>query len=177
MTKNYFHLPFALAGLFLFCCLYVSPVFCASSALEEYLQKPEPDFSWKIRKEDNQKDYKIYDIKLTSQKWQDIVWTHQLFVIIPNKLRSTPSALLFITGGSNKSGEPNWTDAGSGEADLFAKIAIASQYPVAILRQVPNQPLMGDKVEDALISYTLDQFLKTKDKTWPLLFPHGQKRC
>ena len=42
---------------------------------------------------------------------------------------------------------------------------------VALLWQVPNQPLYGDLTEDALISYTLHNYLGDHDFTWPLLFP------
>jgi PhoPQ-activated pathogenicity-related protein len=41
----------------------------------------------------------------------------------------------------------------------------------AVVTRIPNQPLYEGRKEDALIAYTLDQFLKSGDETWPLLFP------
>jgi PhoPQ-activated pathogenicity-related protein len=80
-------------------------------------------------------------------------------------------ALLFITGGSLDKGKPNihkWDE------DLtvgLTGVAKTNMTIVAILWQVPNQPLYDDLTEDALISYTLHNYLNDHDMTWPLLFP------
>ncbi|HUH48083.1 MAG TPA: PhoPQ-activated protein PqaA family protein, partial [Arenibacter sp.] len=42
---------------------------------------------------------------------------------------------------------------------------------MAIVRQVPNQPLYDGMTEDELISFTLHNYKNDKDLTWPLLFP------
>jgi len=54
---------------------------------------------------------------------------------------------------------------------LFASIAEQFQSPVVVLKQVPQEPLFGGKVEDAIIALTFDKFLKTGDTEWPLLLP------
>ena len=54
---------------------------------------------------------------------------------------------------------------------MGVKLAQAAQAPCVFLHQIPNQPLMGGRVEDDLISETFLKYLDSKDKTWPLLFP------
>jgi PhoPQ-activated pathogenicity-related protein len=108
-------------------------------------------------------------LKLTSQQWRGIPWTHQLTVISPAEIISD-GALLFITGGSNKNGEPNWKER-DGTILRLAAIATTSKAVVAVLSQVPNQPLFDDLTEDALISFTLQNYKNDGDFTWPLLFP------
>jgi PhoPQ-activated pathogenicity-related protein len=59
----------------------------------------------------------------------------------------------------------------------MAALATKNEAVVALLRQVPNQPLYGGLTEDALISYTLNEFRKNKDYSWPLLFPMVKSAC
>ncbi|HCO84802.1 MAG TPA: PhoPQ-activated pathogenicity-like protein PqaA type, partial [Arenibacter sp.] len=53
----------------------------------------------------------------------------------------------------------------------FAQVAEKNKAIVAIVRQVPNQPLYDGLTEDELISFTLHNYKNDKDLTWPLLFP------
>ena len=109
-----------------------------------------------------------YSLKMTSQTWRDAPWTHWLSILVPPVVKHDDAAVLFITGGSTRSGQPK---ADSTEAQLFAYIASMAQTPIAILQQVPNQPLHGDRYEDDLIAFTYDKFLTNQGDDWPLLLP------
>jgi PhoPQ-activated pathogenicity-related protein len=136
------------------------------TALQDYVAAKDDSFAWKILKNDSADDFLTYDIDLTSQVWQGITWKHALTVIVPvNNIRHRDTVLLFITGGSIGG------KLGDDDRAMGRKIATAAQMPVAFLSQVPNQPLMGDRKEDDLISETFLKYLETKDPTWPLLFP------
>ncbi|WP_338875487.1 PhoPQ-activated protein PqaA family protein [Spirosoma sp. SC4-14] len=141
-----------------------------STALESYLHNGDNSFKWEIKDTHTYGDITAYEVLLTSQKWREFTWKHQLSVLVPKEV-NYDGALLFITGGSVKNGEPNW----NGHDDKFNRaistVATANKAIVAVLRQTPNQPLFDNLTEDALISYTLHQFKKDGDYTWPLLFP------
>jgi PhoPQ-activated pathogenicity-related protein len=140
------------------------------TALQGYLNNGDPSFRWEVKDSYDLGNVKAYNLLLTSQQWHEYVWTHQLTILVPEE-NKYDGALLFITGGSNKKGLPNW----NGQDDKFAKalsaVAAKNHGIVAILRQTPNQPLVGDLTEDALISYTLHKFKEDGDYSWPLLFP------
>lgn len=141
------------------------------NALYNYLKRDEPVYSWTLKEKKSALGLDIYDLLLVSQTWQNIVWTHQLRIAIPQNCPDTHAALLFVTGGSNKDGQPKWKSWKGDKHDLITNIADASKRPVAIISQVPNQPLYGEMVEDDLISHTFLKYMETRDETWPLLFP------
>jgi PhoPQ-activated pathogenicity-related protein len=135
------------------------------SALQDYVAARDDAFAWKISATNRSNGLLIYDVDLTSQIWQGITWKHALTVIFPPDVRHKDTALLFIMGGNNG----NRTKVG--ELAMGRMLAMASQMPVALLHQVPNQPLLGELKEDELISETFLRYLDTKDAKWPLLFP------
>lgn len=140
------------------------------TALSHYLQQADGAYKWEVRDSVQLPEANIYTLLLTSQRWQEIVWTHQLSIAVPKQLNHE-EGLLFISGGSNKNGIPNWT---SNEDDLLNKlteIAVKNKACVAMLKQTPNQPLFNGLTEDALISYTLHRFQQEHDYSLPLLFP------
>jgi PhoPQ-activated pathogenicity-related protein len=133
----------------------------ARADLETYLKKPEPKFTWKVKANHDVPEGKIFDLEMTSQVWHDITWTHQIQVYQPKGVEPSATMLLFITGGN-----ANPKNIGLGMT-LAAKI----KAPVAILFNIPNQPLLGGKTEDTLIAETFVRALDDKDDSWALLFP------
>lgn len=142
----------------------------AATALESYLQRDDGSFHWELTGSFTVGEVKGYDLLLTSQTWRGIVWKHQLTVLAPPEIRYD-GALLFITGGSLRDGVVNMKKETDELTRRFALTASKNKAVVSIIRQVPNQPLYGDRTEDELISYTLHQFQEDGDYTWPLLFP------
>ncbi|HEX5171196.1 MAG TPA: PhoPQ-activated protein PqaA family protein [Cyclobacteriaceae bacterium] len=150
--------------------VFSQPPVTPETALQAYLNNGDKMFEWKLRDSYSIDGVKAFSLMLTSQQWHEYVWTHELIILVPKEIKYD-GALLFITGGSNKKGIPNWT----GQDDKFVKslssIASKNNGIVALVRQTPNQPLYGNLTEDALISYTLHHFKEDGDYSWPLLFP------
>ncbi len=137
----------------------------ARADLDAYVKKPDPTFAWSATEVVQTPAGSITTIDLTSQTWQGIVWKHDLRIYSPKDVPASDAMLFFITGGGTGS-KPDEGDHKQGFA--LARLCGAR---VAVLRQVPNQPLLGDKTEDALIAETFVRYLETKDENWPLLFP------
>ncbi len=135
------------------------------SAIFDYVAKPEPDYSWKLRKSLETPAGKLYEIAMRSQKWQDITWDHLMYVYEPKNVACQDHMLLFVTGGSNGK------TPGDGEHVMGFSLAQLSEARVAILYQVPNQPLFDNRYEDDLITETWLKYLQSGDESWPLLFP------
>ncbi|MET6995919.1 PhoPQ-activated pathogenicity-related family protein [Chitinophaga defluvii] len=141
-----------------------------ATALTHYLENGDNTFRWELKDSFDIGTVKAYNLLLTSQKWREHVWTHQLTVLVPEENKHD-GALLFITGGSIKNGLPNWKGNDDQFIQSISLLATKNKAIVSVLRQTPNQPLYNDLTEDALISFTLHNFKKDGDYTWPLLFP------
>lgn len=140
------------------------------TALQSYLNNSDTTFKWEIHTENIIGETKVFELLLTSQTWRGHVWKHQLTILVPKTINYN-GALMYITNGNLNNGIPIWVDNNSGETLAFTAVAEKNKAIIAILHQTPMQPLYGGLVEDQLISYTLHQFKKDKDYTWPLLFP------
>jgi PhoPQ-activated pathogenicity-related protein len=114
----------------------------------------------------------VTELILTSQTWRDTPWKHQLVLIRPQNLdTSSGQVFLFIGGGRWK---PEHENGYQGDlprsAQIFVNLAETMRAPIAVLGQVPFQP-MYDRREDALIAYTFDHYLLSGEADWPLLLP------
>jgi len=141
-----------------------------ATALISYLNNKDTVFQWELKDSFNIGSVKGYNLLLTSQQWHTYTWKHQLTILVPTEILHE-DGLLFITGGSLKNNLPVWDGAGDDLYKGMSVIAAKNKAVTAVLRQTPNQPLYGKLTEDALISYTLHNFKKDGDYTWPLLFP------
>ena len=135
-----------------------------ANALETYVRKPDASFAWKPTEQKKIRDATVTHLEFNSQTWRGHLWSHDLLVLRPTTVRRTDIAMLFITGDI-------YHAADELETNRFHELAQRSGAIVAILNKVPNQPLYDGRKEDALIAFTFDQYLKTGDPTWPLLFP------
>ena len=127
--------------------------------LKDYVNKLDASYGWTKRMETKIGKTTVVELTLTSQTWRDTPWRHQLFIIKPSTLKAkTKHALLFIGGG-------RWRDAYAQapanpdlprEARLLAPVVEQLGTPVAVLLQVPQQPMFDGLVEDQLISLTFE---------------------
>lgn len=140
------------------------------TALQAYLNNGDNSFKWEVQDKKDADGVTLYRLIFTSQTWRDIVWKHELTVMVPDDLKFK-DALLFITGGSVKNGEPNIHNWDKDEIVMFSNIAKTNKAITAIVWQIPNEPLFNDLTEDEIISYTFHNFQQDHDYTWPLLFP------
>jgi PhoPQ-activated pathogenicity-related protein len=118
------------------------------TALQDYVSAADKSYQYESQGSERLEGCTIHKLALTSQTWQGIPWRHALYAYVPAKVRHEDTVLLFITGGKI-GGLP-----GQEEMAMGAKLAQLAGVPVAFLHQVPNQPLLGDRVEDDLISET-----------------------
>src|SRR5690554_3385427 len=128
------------------------------TALINYINNNDSHYKWELKNTYNIGESTAYDLLLTSQKWREFVWTHQLTLLVPKEVVHD-GALLLITGGRVKDGLPNWSsEKNDKNAQNFVHLAEKNKAIIAIVRQVPNQPLYDGLVEDELISFTLHNY-------------------
>lgn len=137
----------------------------ATQEIARFISSPDENYQWTHLKSTLRPEGTIHELRLTSQVWKNTTWEHAVEVYEPKVIQHQSSALLFVTGGSEPSAPA--------DPEIQRGLGLASQCgaPVVMLHQVPNQPLLGGRKEDDLISETWLRYLETGDPSWPLLFP------
>lgn len=146
------------------------------TALDRYVAQPDANYSFRLLESRPGEGFTTFFLEMTSQSWLTTnevdrpVWKHLVRVTRPDAVASS-TALLFIQGGNNQK-PPVLKPAD----EHLVRAALATKSVVAELGMVPNQPLVfkGDgkeRVEDELIAYTWDKFLRTGDERWPARLP------
>jgi len=147
----------------------------AEDALRDYVAAPDESYAYTVRQRADLAGVAMTELTLTSQTWRGIAWKHQLFIVKPAHVTAPKHALLLIDGGNwrDRFGQPPAEGRPDipGEARLFAMLAERFGSPVAVVRQVPFQPIFDNLREDAAIAYTFDRYLADGDARWPLLLP------
>jgi PhoPQ-activated pathogenicity-related protein len=146
-----------------------TPAVPAAGILADYARVADPSTSWKRLAGGEFGTGKFLAAELVSQTWRGKPWRHQFAICLPEKLAvDRPPLVLWVDGGSVPDGP---IEPPGKRLPILAAIADAAGLPVAVVRQVPNQPLEGGRREDDLIAHTFEQFLLTGDSSWPLLLP------
>ena len=125
--------------------------------LDAYLKTPDPTFH--VEKGETKNGN--VSLEMTSGGWHGTLWKHQILLREPKKLAAKGTGILYITGDGPT----------GGDFLTLSLVAEGTGMPVAMLFDVPNQPLFGGLREDDLIAHTFQKYLETGDASWPLLFP------
>ena len=148
-----------------------APTGTRATALDAYVNKPDPAYRWSVAKVIPGPGYTTYVLDLKSQTWRGAgavdhpVWNHWLIVVKPDRVVSD-RAFLYIDGGSINDAAPN------APSSRMVKVATDTNTVAAELHMVPNQPLKFPdypnkaRGEDDLIAYSRIKFIETKDPEW-----------
>lgn len=109
------------------------------------------------------------ELMFNSGNWHGKNWKHTLLVLSPKKPQQTPSRpqlpmILFLDNFQTGSYPSN------ADISKFQEISDITNTSVACLGGVPNEPLFERKEGD-LMSYSIQRYLETGDRSWPLLIP------
>src|SRR6476469_2775359 len=148
----------------------VSTSRASATALDRYVDSPDPTYAWKVAKPLPADGATATLIDLTSQTWlssrevEQPVWKHWLVVVTPPTVISD-IGFLYINGGRNDRNPP------TAPSPWLVEAARDTNTVVAELRMVPNQPVVftddparKPRTEDDFIAYTWKHYLETGDE-------------
>jgi PhoPQ-activated pathogenicity-related protein len=162
------------AALVVFAAIAI-PAAEKQTALDRYIAAPDKNYKYELVNTVKGDGFTAYVLDMTSQAWRSPeevdrpIWKHWVTVVRPTEVKSD-TGLLFITGGANGPKPPAQVDS------MLSGLAVQTGTVVTELRMVPNQPLTfhGEtkgRVEDSLIAYTWDKYLRGGDDQWPARLP------
>lgn len=146
----------------------------SSGMLGAYVSAPDDSFAWEYKGATEvpaEPPYTRHTLEMQSQTWRDIPWRHNILVFVPAKVEQPETVMLVIGGGVNRSEGGAPRGAASPEAFMLPAVATRGRAIVALLSQVPNQPILGGLNEDQAIAHSFSQYLATGEEDWPLLLP------
>jgi PhoPQ-activated pathogenicity-related protein len=158
ITRRVFGIPSRTGPWILSAALLIWCPFARSAELLEFVRRPDSSARWEKLSDRRTGDTRVVEGELVSQTWRGFIWRHPLRITLPPGSAHPELAVLIIGGDGARA----YLD----EKELAARTGVT----VALVRNVPNQPLFGQS-EDALIAYTFEKYLATRDPEWPLLFP------
>lgn len=141
-------------------------------ALADYVAEPDSSYTWREHARYDVPGAEIVELRLISQTWRGIEWKHRLHLVKPDGVAAgARQGFLFIGGGRWRESYDTQTESElPDDAAIFIELARRLETVVAVVGQVPFQPIFGLR-EDELIAHTFVQFLETGDAEWPLLLP------
>ncbi len=143
-------------------CLLLLAVVTAAQPLFDYVNAPDAAFSWEVvSRTEVPSGGTATRIQMTSQVWRGITWTHRMLIYEPPEMLYPSTAVMLVDYGV-----PQDKDLG-----IVGMVASGVKAPVVVLGDIPNQPLFDNLREDALIAFTFQNALESRDYTWPLLYP------
>ncbi|XP_077980688.1 autocrine proliferation repressor protein A-like [Glandiceps talaboti] len=144
-----------------------------STPLDDYVNKPDAHYKYTILTDRTVRvpnSYTVYVLNMTSQKWLDesrvdrSIWSHDLFVTIPDNLKIFDASFIYVTGGHN-GGVPS-DPLQDKDVLLSSMFAVGTGSIGACLRQIPNEsirfyedPKNKSRSEDGIIAYTWRHYL------------------
>ncbi len=146
------------------------------TALEQYVYTPDPAYGYTLTETLEFPQATIYVFLMDSLTWRAAdevdrqLWTHELVLIVPTAM-SNGTVFYLINGGSDPLDplDPLFILAG-------IPIATSTGSAVAVISQIPNQPLQfADQPapisEDALVAYSWAKVMDTGDPQWAAYMP------
>jgi pimeloyl-ACP methyl ester carboxylesterase len=120
-------------------------------------ESPEPAWTWSAQKR-NAPAGSAYDIKMRSQVWHGVAWSHDIWLRIPEQSPAPDLAVIYFS--SLPGGQP------------LEKAAASNGLASAVLSGVPGPPPTElNKPGVDLMRESMAQYVRTSDLTWVPIYP------